>query len=339
VLAAARKHYSITQSFEHYPGIVTLHGLARMGTAGGDAECLAEARKFLLPFARGERQFPCNFPNYQCGGNASAWLLMQGELPEAESSVRHYAEWTLAESPRDAAGILCHPKYPGKERIFIDVAFAVSPFLLFAGLSLKEDGWVTEAWRQTEAMVQIFRNPENGLLHQCRGFRGPGLLSEDHWSRGNGWGAYALAELAAYLPAGEARDQARVFLRDLLTTCLAVQDERHGLWHQELTDPTSYIETSGSALILYALGVALELGLVGEVHRTAFATGVRALLNYLTEETDMFHVCTGCLSPGDGSRLAYMARPAVRNDTHGFGPMALAMGQAHRLGFHSLEAL
>lgn len=112
---------------------------------------------------------------------------------------------------------MSNPHCPEKERIWIDVAMAVTPYLLFAGLEFNEKRYIDEAANQAFLMSEEFLDAENGLLHQCKNFTGPGRYSEDHWGRGNGWGYIALTELVQYLPedsehrpknAGKAKNQA-----------------------------------------------------------------------------------------------------------------------------------
>lgn len=292
-----------------------------------------------MPYVLDQRHFACNFPNYQCGGNGAAYLLWRGHLPEVEPLVRKYAEQILHEAPRDPDGILCQPNSPELHRVFIDVAFAVTPFLLFAGLALENEQYLEEAVQQTLKMVRLLRNPENGLLHQSRNFTGqlPGRISEDAWSRGNGWGAYALTELACQLPDQHPHKAEVVAMyRKHLEACAAVQ-QPEGLWRQEMTEKDAYIETSGSALMLYAIGAGLAAGLLDESHRSRFERGVSALLAYISDELDIFHTCRGCLCPGQGTRLDYMARAPLVNDAHAFGPVVLAMAQAHALGIERIS--
>jgi len=325
-----------------YMGIVSLHGLARLAVLTGDSRLREKARAELLPFVRGEReQSSRNFKNYACGGNGTAFLLWKGLLPEARATVAAYADELIHDAPRDPGGIYCMPGGARQGAIWIDVAFAVSPFLLFAGLALDRGECLEEACDQTLKMVAVFRDPANGLLHQSRDFKGKGLLSEDHWSRGNGWGMLALTELANYLPARHPRRLAvETAFVDLLNACLAVQDAE-GMWHQELTWneaswPGSYVETSGSGLILYGLGVALEKGLLPAERRDDFERGMRSYLDYITPAGDVFHTCQGCLCPGEGRMLDYAARATKRNDSHAFGPVNLAFGQAWQLGITDL---
>ena len=344
-LNVARKHLAVCGDFGGYPGIVTLYGIARL-TALNDPVILDQAREWLLPFVRGEVSFKHSFPNYLCGGAGTAYLLWRGHLPEAREEVCRYAEQILHEAPRDHQGILTLPRDPLKNLVWIDVAFAVTPFLVFAGLALGEERYLEEAFQQTAKMVRLLRNPENGLFHQSANFNGPGNLSEDHWSRGNGWGAFALVEIARHLPADHPRKAESLALyRDHVEACARFQDEA-GLWHQEMTEDgtLSYVETSGSALLLYALGSGLEAGLFGApdsagyvAHRARFEKGMRGLLAYIGEEADIFHTCRSCLCPGGGTKLDYRAVPPVLNDSHAFGPVVLAAGQARLLGIETIN--
>ena len=335
-LAIFRKHLEVHGSFEHYTGIVALHGLARLATETNDKGLLGDIREALMPFVKGEKKFKTNFLNYYCGGNASAWMIYRGYLPEATETVRFYAEEIMNDAPRDKEGILVHPERPADNAIWIDVAFAVTPFLLFAGLALEEEKYIEEAFQQTAKMSRAFLVKSTGLYIQAVNYRGKGHRSQDHWSRGNGWIALALSELVAHLPQDHPRRAEAVQLfQNHVRACAQYQNDA-GLWHQEMTEPLSYVETSGSGLMLYALGVGLETGLIEMSERPRFEKGLRGLLAYINENYDVYHTCRGCLCPGDGTKLEYMARPPVLNDLHAFGPVVLAMGQAHLLGITEL---
>jgi unsaturated rhamnogalacturonyl hydrolase len=327
-------------SLTHYTGILSLHAFARLACISDEPDLMDQIRAELLSFIREEydkADFHANFTNYYCGGNATAFLYWQDALPEAERSVRAYAESLITQAPRDDQGIFSHPRFPGEGRIWIDVAFAVTPFLLFAGLAFEEDVYIEEAFQQVRKMVDVFRDQENGLLHQCKNFVAPGELSEDHWSRGNGWGLLALTELVNYLPVDDPRRPSteRLFV-ELVRACMAYQDEA-GMWHQEITDHTSYVETSGTGLILYAIGVGLEKGILSDEDRTRFVTGLRGYLDYVAPDGSVYHTCRGCLCPGEGTILDYKARAPLLNDTHAFGPVTLAFGQAYNLGIEQIE--
>ncbi len=335
------RHLILAGDLSHYTGIVSLHGFARLAVLTGAPRLLARARELFAPFLAGKHSPRSNFPNYHCGGLGAAYLLHKGHLPEARDLVATHARLLLTEAPRDPAGIVCNPKAPASHQIWIDAAFAVSPFLLFAGLALDEECFVAEGLRQTILMVEALRDPANGLYHQAKNFNAPGFVTEDHWSRGNGWGAYALAELVAHCPPSfPGADRARALFAEHLAACAAVQNPE-GLWHQEMVRPDSYVETSGSGFLLYALGVALAHGLSGDpaADRERFVRGLSGLLPYITDELDVHHTCFSCRAPGRGTVADYLAVPPVLNDPHAFGPLVLAFGQAAALGIQQLNRL
>lgn len=341
VARRAYEKHGETCRWGHYTGIVTLHGMARLGMglkAQGKVEgeaVLADLRTCLRPFLAGEELFKCNFPNYQVGGNGAAYAWWQGALPEVDGGVfEAEAEALMKDAPRDRNGVFCHPREPGAEIIWIDVAFAVTPFLLFCGLKAGREDWVVEGWEQTRKMVEALRVEETGLVNQAINYRGAGHRTEDHWSRGNGWALLALAELVQYFPETHPERGAVVAMyRSLVEACLRVQDEESGLWRQEMTMKESYFETSGSGLILYALGAGLEAGLwEGERYREALVRGLRGLLSYVALDGSVHQTCVGCLSPGAGTKEEYSKHAHRMNDPHAFGPLGLAFGQAVRLG-------
>lgn len=331
---AFQKHVA-THSLANYTGILSMHAYARLAQISANPAVLNVARRHLLSFVRGEQEFKANFTNYYRGGNGSAFLYWQGKLPEAEHALRQAAEDTLLQAPRDSGGIFCMPR-ADRHKIWIDVAFAVTPFLLFCGLAFQEDSYIEEAYQQSYKMIEILRDPENNLLHQARGFTAPDVLSQDHWSRGNGWGILALTELVQYLPIDDPRRAgAEKMFTSLALACLRYQDAQ-GVWHQEMTDEKSYVETSGTGLILYALGVGLEKGLLDAAVMEDFLRGLRGYRQYIRSDGTVYHTCRGCLNPGQGTIAEYKQTPPVVNDAHAFGPVTLAFGQALKLGIDEI---
>jgi unsaturated rhamnogalacturonyl hydrolase len=330
---AFQKHVA-THSLANYTGILSLHGYARLAVLSGNPAVLDDCLRHIMPFVRGDVQWKANFTNYFCGGNGTAYLYWLGKLPEAATTLRHYAE-DFFRAPLSADGILRMPNSE-QEKVWIDTAFAVTPFMLFCGLAFGEERYVEAGFEQAERMYRLFRNPENGLLHQARGFTGPGIMSEDHWSRGNGWGMLALTELVQYLPAAHARrPAAEAMFKDLVASCLRFQDGQ-GMWHQEITDHDSYVETSGSGLILYGIGVGLAKGILSADAMAPYLRGLRGYMQYIHPDGTVYHTCRGCLNPGKGTIADYKQRPAVINDSHAFGPVILAFGQAQSLGITDL---
>jgi len=77
---------------------------------------------------------------------------------------------------------------------------------------------------------------------------------------------------------------------------------------------------------------------LGERHRAALEQGLRGYLSYIALDGSVHQTCTGCLCPDGGALPAYLARAHKLNDTHAFGPVVLAFGQAAAIGLVDLPA-
>lgn len=224
------------------------------------------------------------------------------------------------------------------DQVFIDIAFAVTPYLLYSGLKYKKPEWVDAAVFETLELFKILKDP-NGLIHQARGFRGYKVISEDNWSRGNGWGAYALAMMVRDLPNNHPRKKEINTLAKNFFSALLKYQNSEGLWHQEMSDATSYVETSGSGLMLYAIGIGLEMKVIDPSNLSQFKKGLSGYLSYIAEDGSVSHTCQGCLSPGLGLKQDYKNRSWIYNDHHAFGPVVLAFAQAAKMGIKEVMPL
>ena len=335
------KHYkTIYPEVSHYHGIVANYGLVNLAEiAGPDSEEAKLLKEVLATFPDHVKHGRYNFPSYAICGNAKARSLWNGLWTDAEQ-VRTYADEIMYSAQRDADGIIGMPAGKPAQRVWIDVATAVTPFLLFSGLAMNEPKYLDEAARQTLMMYDLFLDPANGLLHQSRDFCGEGKISEDHWSRGNGWGICPLAELVAHLP-DDHPEKARCieYFKAHLTALLNFQS-KYGMWRQEVSVEEyeglySYEETSGTALILYAMGIGLRLGILDpEVFMPAFKRGIAGLkMISIAFDYSINNSCPGCLCPGDGTIRAYLShRRPFPNEPHGAGPVIMALAEAHRNG-------
>jgi len=337
------EHYEHIQEVKHYYGLLAIYALLLTAEEKQDPVLLEKCKSILSRFPDRVEHPRYNFPSYRIGGIPKAYALMRGYMPEAENQVRQYAEEMMT-APRDRNGIMSYRHEPDKEMIWIDVAMAVTPYLLFAGLALDEPRYIDEAAKQTFLMYEEFLDADNGLLHQSKNWAGPGKYSEDHWSRGNGWGYLPLAELVQHLPPNSAhRPTAEKYFRQLSEALLPHQSNR-GFWRQEIPFEYAYEETSGTGLILYGIGIGMRTGLLDrETYSPAFQRGIDGL-NRLSINSDFSteRSCPGCLCPGEGEERgtikAYVTLMLpYRDEHHSFGPLMFSMVEAYRNGIYDLN--
>jgi len=334
------------EKIKAYFGLLAYWALAQAAVYENNEARLQKCKAYLGLYPDNFDHPHYNLEAYRVGGSGKAFLLMQGLWPEVEEDIRKYAEITY-NAPRSAGGTMCRPSDDGmvNARIWIDCAAFTTPFMVYAGLALKEDKYIDFAADQCFRMYEMFLDETNGLLHQAKGFlENPLRISSDHWSRGNGWGIVGLIELIHYLPEENPhRKKAEAYLKDMVDSLIPYQTER-GLWRQEIVEPLAWEESSGTGLILYAMGVGMRKGvLIGDKYREVFAKGIEGLAAYcMTEDYATYRSCPGCLCPGvgamKGTPQAYLTiKIPEKDEVHSYGCFMLAFLEAHKNGITEVE--
>lgn len=330
-------HYESIAEVKHYFGLLAIYALCRLADQTQDPALLERCRTILERFPEQIDHPAYNFPSYRIGGIPRAFMLFRGHMTDDRTKqyVAHYAEEMMLAS-RDSKGLMCNPHRPRLQKVWIDVAMAVAPYLLFAGLAFDNSTWIDEAARQTFLHYDEFLNPSNNLLHQSREFNGPGKYSEDHWGRGNGWGYIALTELVQYLPQDSPhRSQAERYFQSLSEALLPHQSPR-GLWRQEVPLAEAWEESSATGLILYGYGVGMRRGLLDSCkYQPAFERGVAGIREHCIHDDGSTELCCpGCLCPGKDERCGTVAayledKQPTADDPHSFAPLMLALIEEH----------
>ena len=282
-----------------------------------------------------------NFIGYRYGGNAAARMAYSGYNGYSDM-VREAAADAWKNQRRTATEGLMTGQYTRPHQpdvFFVDVISAVTPFVLYAGLLEDNKEYIDYAAWETLEAYRIFKDSESGLFHQSRGtYDIPMMITQDCWSRGNGWASTAFSALMRHLPKNSAHyKEMRAIAKAFYTSVLKYQDPKTGLWHQEMTDSTSYIETSGSGLLLDGIAAAIESGVLPKKHKADFYRGLQGLLAYVDPDGSVGHTCRGCLSPGTGTKADYIDRQFYFNESHAFGPVVSALAAALRLGYTEIE--
>jgi len=331
--AKGQQHMDIST----YPGTLLLHGMSEYALLKGNEDILQQVIDPLVKFGSGDIKAAGNFISYEAGGSGSAYLSWKGSTDKLDKQVAAAAEKMMTQQKRTTDGLMTIKTMT--HQMFIDVSFAVTPFLLYSGLKFNKPEQVDYAVFQTLESFRILKEEKTGLIHQGRGFQGEGKISEDNWSRGNGWGAFALAILVRDLPESHPKHAEVVTLaKQFFASVLKFQD-KNGLWHQEMTDATSYVETSGSGILLYSLGIMLENNLLDKKYQKNLEKGLSAYLDYIGPDGSVSNTCIGCLCPDKGTKEDYKNRKWELNDYHAFGPVVLAYTQAAKMGIMAVKPL
>lgn len=344
VALATWKRHVASCRLAHYAGIVSLQGMARLGKIMQSEEIINEVKKYIEPFWQGKIKKAGGVYGehvYRWGGNATAFILVRNMLPEAYDTALAAAENLCTKQSRNSEGVFDFPS--GNRRdgsrgfIWIDTVFGVCPFLLWTGLAAKRQDFIDESCFQMLKHHEILFNRSELLYHQAINFNEPGALTPSFWSRGCGWGALALAEMVYDLPKDH-KDYPAILqaFQDLMEGCRNHMDE-NGMLHQAMEDHSTYVETSGTALVLYAMGRGIKnQSLDRAEYKDIFLRGLKSIMRYIALDGSVFNCCKGCLAPGNGTAEDYNNTNWVLNDIHSFGPIILLFSQAESLKINGI---
>ena len=324
-----------------YKGSVYLQSLAEYALASGDAGFRRQIDSLLDRFAAGGLRGYGSFISYEPGGTAMALMARSSGNPAYRSAASEAAARMWERQPRNADGIMVPPwgDMQARNSLFADIALAVTPYLLYTGRCENNPAYIDYAAQLALKIYDDLEDPSTGLIHQARACNNlaPGQISEDCWSRGNGWFSLAMVSLLRDLPASHPDyPRVRSVAKRFFTSVLAFQDEA-GLWHQEMTWPDSYPEISGTGLLLYGIGAAIEAKVLPAKHRRDFLRGLQGMMRYIDAEGNVGNTCSGCLAYRNATKADYASHAYYGNEPHAFGPVVLACSQALRLGIETFE--
>ncbi|MBD5161598.1 MAG: glycosyl hydrolase family 88 [Oscillibacter sp.] len=168
--------------------------------------------------------------------------------------------------------------------------------------------------------------------------------SKNFWLRSLGWFAVALADLLEILPSGGDRDSLAAIFTELMASVSRYADPDTGLYWQVPDQggrEGNYLETSGSAMMAYAMLKGARLGILGEEDAAAGKKTFDGIMEkYLTFTETGLNLGGICLVAGlgpesnrrrDGSYAYYISEPVVENDAKGVAPFVLAYTEVKRL--------
>lgn len=216
--------------------------------------------------------------------------------------------------------------------LWADDLYMSTPFMLrYARLS-GQRAFLDDAARQFLLFKKYLFIPEHRVLSHVYDFK-YGTATLVPWGRGNGWALFLLSELLGVLPSDHPdRGALLAFFRELSGGYRALQGA-HGLWHQVLTDPESYEETSCTAMFAYGFARGVRFGwfedpgpYANAVHRAWRGLTARAV----DRQGNVHGVCRG-------SRYSFTPDyyrdelGTVLNDTHGIGIVLLAGIEVQKL--------
>lgn len=170
-------------------------------------------------------------------------------------------------------------------------------------------------------------------------------VSKNFWLRAIGWYLIALIDTMSVMeqPIYEYYRDLQALFKETLTGILKYQDKETGLFYQVVDKADAegnYLETSGSAMIAYAILKACRMKvLLTEKYEGIALQIVNTLVDTRIEEVDgrlkLGGICEvaglGGKDKRDGSLKYYFMEPVVYDDHKGVGPLIMAYSEICKL--------
>ncbi len=328
------------KGFEYTTGIV-LYGIAEVYRHTRDPRYLDYIRAWVDRYLRddgsvdlGDDEAGHNLDRIQPGNLV---LFLYEETGEAKyAKAARWLRGRFDTFPRNSAGGFWHKKkYP--DEMWLDGIYMAEPFLVRYGRMFAEPGFCYETAVTQTLLVGEKTRTGDGLFRHAwdadknAAWADPATgVSPEVWGRAMGWYAMALVDILAELPKEHpGYPRLRELLREAAGGIRRTQDPKTGLWYQVMDRgdrPGNFLETSASAMFVYALKRGADDGLLGPAEAEAARKGWSGLLASVSEDAYRRPVIEDTVEGMSVQKglAGYLARKRLANAPHGLCGMLLA---------------
>jgi len=328
------------KGFEYTTGIV-LYGIAEVYRHTRDPRYLAYIRAWVDPYLRadgsvdlGDDAAGHNLDRIQPGNLV---LFLYEETGEAKyAKAARWLRGRFDTFPRNSASGFWHKKkYP--DEMWLDGIYMAEPFLVRYGRMFNEPGFCYETavaqtlliGEKTRAGGGLFRHAWDADRNAAWADPATGV-SPEVWGRAMGWYAMALVDILAELPKEHpGYPKLLGLLREAAGGIVRTQDPKTGLWFQVMDKgdwPGNFLETSASAMFVYALKRGADDGLLGPADADAARKGWSGLVSRVSKDAEGLPVVEDTVEGTSVQKdlAGYLARKRLTNAPHGLCGMLLA---------------
>jgi rhamnogalacturonyl hydrolase YesR len=265
----------------------------------------------------------------QCGAMCAGLLKarLAGVGPDLSAVTNGWMDFIGTKVPRLADGTIAR-HIPMPDTVWADDMYMSVPALAWMGKLSGDKKYYDDAVKQvTQMSARLFR-PDLGIYAHGWITTNPDPV-DIHWARANGWCVMAMCELLDALPDGDPARGTILTLYRAHVRGLAALQSSDGLWHQLLDRTDSYLETSASAMFVYAFAHGINRGWISPAYGTQALIGWNAVASRVNEKGQVEGTCVG--TNFDLSEPYYYYRPTSVDALHGYGPTLLAGAEVLKL--------
>ena len=295
-----------------YPQGYMLMGMAKLFSTTNDSVY----HRYILKYADQHvdslgnvARFKGNSMDDMMAGTVIVWAYRQTGLEKYRKAAEQIRR-SFDDYPRTSEGLFWHGRKT-KGEVWVDGVFMGQLFLTSYGKYVGDSDYCfNEAAKQLTGIYRKLHKGDSGLLYhgwdedRDAKWADPQTgLSPEVWSEGLGWYALVLVETLEIFPEKHLqRDELVQICRDMMAGLKKVQDTKTGLWYQVVDKgdrEDNWHDTSGSAMFLYAIKKAGELGIIPEksyrkvVEKAYQGVFTKAVINKDDGLIDLVNACDG----------------------------------------------
>ncbi|HVS52816.1 MAG TPA: glycoside hydrolase family 88 protein [Opitutaceae bacterium] len=230
-------------------------------------------------------------------------------------------DWIANKQFRFPDGTLARNR-PYANTLWLDDLFMGVPALAQMGKLTGDRKYFDDAVKQVLQFSERMFVKEKGLF-----MHGWVQEMDDHpafyWGRANGWAIMTMSEVLDVLPEDHPGRAKILELYRAHVHGLAACQSADGLWHQLLDRSDTYLETSASAIFVYAIAHGINRGWIGAPAHGAMAIlGWNAVAKKINDKGQVEGTCVG--TDMGFEPTFYSFRPTSVMAAHGYGPVLLA---------------
>lgn len=343
------KTYTPYQTYWNYEDGCVLMGALQLFQATGDSGYMDYIRGFiggLIPpdgVITNYEAGKFNIDGFNCG--KVLFGLYEHFREERFRKAIDFLFDNLMKQPRTKSGSFWHKAiYP--DQIWLDGLYMAQPFYMEYETKYNQKANYNDILGQFRNVRRLMWNEQKQLYYHAYDERREMFwadketgCSKNFWLRSIGWYLMALIDVIDNMSEElyeHYRELIAIF-KEALDGVLKYRDGGSGLFFQVVNQPYAegnYTETSGSAMVAYAVMKAARLGVIS-LERYAFI-GIDIFDSLVREKLvdgRLVDICkVAGLGPADnpardGSVAYYLSEPKTENDAKGTGPFMMAYAQ------------
>ncbi len=266
--------------------------------------------------------------DYGVNGGLTTGMLVFQQDPRWTAYVEKASDYIANRQTRLADSTFAR-NTPRRGTVWADDLFMSVYFLLNFYGRTGDARWIQDARQQIVNFNKYLFDPRAELMYHNY-YADSAKHGVAFWARANGWALMAEAEvLRDQEPIQLRGDTLLVLFRRHASGIARYQDRATGLWHQVLDKRDSYLETSASAMFVYAIAYGVNKGYLAPSYADVARRGWRGVMSKIHADGQIEGTSAGT---GVSDKLAdYYQRPQPLNDPHGIGPVLLAGREMLRL--------